>query len=132
MGRITEDETDEDEIICDPDATIRVGHVYLPYTVPRIKRIFKEDFNVELIWCNCWYKCGRSPFYKRRYRLQDIDTGEMICENLTMDDLRCFLAKNDYPLLDEYSAENAMKPKRSKGAVRFLEAVAEIEADLHK
>ena len=94
MDRVNQDA--DDEIIgFDPDIKIKRGYVYMPYAVPRIKRIFKEDFNVELIWCNCYYKCGRSPFYKQRYRLQDIDTGEVICKNLTMDDLRCFLARND-------------------------------------
>ncbi len=117
---------EDDEIVLDPDVKIRRGYVWMPYTVPRIRRIFKEDYNVELIWCNCWYKCGRSPFYKQRYRLQDIDTGREICRDLTMDDLRCFLAKNDYPLYDEKSAVNASKPKRNKGAVRFMQAVEDI------
>ena len=103
---------EDDEIVLDPDVKIRRGYVWMPYTVPRIRRIFKEDYNVELIWCNCWYKCGRSPFYKQRY--------------LSMDDLRCFLAKNDYPLYDEKSAVNASKPKRNKGAVRFMQAVEDI------
>ena len=118
----------DDEIIgFDPDIKIKRGYTYLPYAVPRIKRIFKADFNIELIWCNHWYKCDRSQFYKRRYCLQDIDTGEVICKNLTMDDLRCFLARNDYPLYDEKSAVNTSRPQRNRDAVRFMQAVESIK-----
>ena len=48
MDRVKQDA--DDEIIgFDPDIKIKRGYVYMPYAVPRIKRIFKEDFNVELI-----------------------------------------------------------------------------------
>lgn len=99
----------------------------MPYAVPRIKRILKADFNVELVWCNGGYKCDRSPYYVRRYRLQDINTGKVICEGVTMEQLRGFLAKHDYPLFDEKSVANSSNSKRSMGAVRFLRAVAKAE-----
>lgn len=59
------------------------------------------------------------------YRITD--TGEVVCENLTMDDLRCFLARNDYPLYDEKSAVNTSRPQRNRGAVLFMQAVESIK-----
>lgn len=106
---------------------IKRGYVYMPYAVPRIKRILKVDFNVELVWCNGGYKCDRSPYYVRRYRLQDINTGKVICEGVTMEQLRGFLARRDYPLFDAKSMTNSSKNKRNMNAVRFLRAVANAE-----
>ena len=106
---------------------IKRGYVYMPYAVPRIKRILKADFNVELVWCNGGYKCDRSPYYVRRYRLQNIATGKVICEGVTMEQLRGFLARHDYPLFDEKSMTNSSKNKRNMNAVRFLRAVANAE-----
>lgn len=106
---------------------IKRGYTYMPYAVPRIKRILKADFNVELVWCNGGYKCDRSPYYVRRYRLQDINTGKTICEGVTMEQLRGFLARRDYPLFDAKSMTNSSKNKRNMNAVRFLRAVANAE-----
>lgn len=106
---------------------IKRGYIYMPYAVPRIKRILKVDFNVELVWCNGGYKCDRSPYYVRRYRLQDINTGKVICEGVTMEQLRGFLARRDYPLFDAKSMTNSSKNKRNMNAVRFLRAVANAE-----
>lgn len=126
MDRVNQDA--DDEIIgFDPDIKIKRGYVYMPYTVPRIKRIFKEDFNAELIWCNGGYKADRSPFYVRKYRGQDINTKEVLFEGITMEQIRRFLAKNDYPLFDEKSIVNTAKPKRNMQAVRFLRAVAKMK-----
>lgn len=110
---------------------IKRGFVYMPYTVPRIKRILKADFEVELVWCNGGYKCDRSPYYVRRYRLQDINTGKTICEGVTMEQLRGFLARRDYPLFDAKSMTNSSKNKRNMNAVRFLRAVAKAEKKKH-
>lgn len=106
---------------------IKRGYTYMPYAVPRIKRILKADFNVELVWCNGGYKCDRSPYYVRRYRLQDINTGKTICEGVTMEQLRGFLARRDYPLFDAKSMTNSSRNKRNMNAVRFLRAVANAE-----
>lgn len=110
---------------------IKRGYTYMPYAVPRIKRILKADFNVELVWCNGGYKCDRSPYYVRRYRLQDINTGKTICEGVTMEQLRGFLARRDYPLFDAKSMTNSSKNKRNMNAVRFLRAVAKAEKKKH-
>ena len=123
----------EDEKILDFGSFIGIkrGFVYMPYTVPRIKRILKADFEVELVWCNGGYKCDRSPYYVRRYRLQDINTGKTICEDVTMEQIRGFLARHDYPLFDAKSVANSSKNKRNMNAVRFLRAVANAEKKKH-
>jgi hypothetical protein len=126
MDRVNQD-ADDELIGFDPDIKIKRGYVYMPYTVPRIKRIFKEVFNAELIWCNGGYKADRSPFYVRKYRGQDINTKEVLFEGITMEQIRRFLAKNDYPLFDEKSIVNTAKPKRNMQAVRFLRAVAKMK-----
>lgn len=123
----------EDEEILDFGSFtgIKRGYTYMPYAVPRIKRILKADFNVELVWCNGGYKCDRSPYYVRRYRLQNITTGKAICEGVTMEQIRGFLARHDYPLFDAKSVANGSNSKRNMGAVRFLRAVAKAEKKKH-
>lgn len=101
------------------NAGIKIVHDYLPYTSCRIKRILKEHYGAHLNPIG-GYKCNRVPNYHQHYELVDTATGRVLVKDLTLDTLRCFFARRDFPLEDEYSANH---PKRNLSAEEWLEAV---------
>lgn len=93
---------------------------YKNYTYWRIVEILKDHYNAYLEEIMI-YKGNRIPNYHKRYRIYNIDTKELIAENIYLDDLRRVFAKQDYPKIKPDIEE------RNKGAEAFLEAVKNIK-----
>lgn len=111
---------DDDEIDLAGMTGIR-KYSYLPYSYWRIREILKDHYNAyleEIIW----YKCSRVPNYHQAYKIKNISTGNIIAENVVLDDLRRVFAKQDFPL-----KKTDVIQKRNAGAEYFLETVKHIQ-----
>lgn len=92
---------DNDETIeLDPDIGAHRVYDILPYSHWRVKQILNDYCNAHAV-CIRAYKEGRYPGYKQRYNIYDNDTGELIREDIRLDDLRRVFARNDIPLHEE-------------------------------
>ena len=100
---------------------IHIVHDYLPYTIHRIRRILEQEFDCRLE--NIWqgYKANRREGYREIYKVIQNSDNKIIVEGITLDGLRRFLAKNDFPLYDEKSSCN-ISPRNPK-ADAFLTIV---------
>lgn len=113
---------EDNEIITFESVTgIHIVYNYQPYTIHRIRRILKQDFDCRLE--NVWqgYKANRREGYREIYKVIQNDDNEVIAENIPLDVLRCFFAREDYPLYDEKSSCN--KSPRNQNAAAFSKIV---------
>ena len=105
----------------DPNAGLHRIYDQLPYSFYRLQRILKQHgMRMENIWQG--YKANRRPNYHELYRIIRISDGVIIHTCISLDGLRKFFAKWDFPLEDEYSMHDASS-RRNKGAQAFLDAV---------
>lgn len=114
--------TKNDIITLEPITGIHVIYGgYLPYTIHRIRRILEREFNCRLE--NIWqgYKANRREGYKEIYRVIQNSDNEVIVDGITLDGLRRFLTKENFPLHDEKSSCN--KSPRNQNAAGFLKIV---------
>lgn len=98
-------EAEDDVIIFDENATLTRIYTYQPYSHWRIKEILREHYGAYLQPIG-GYKCNRVPGYRQRYDLMDMETKEVLCENVRLDTFRHIFAKENYPLHKE---ENRQK-----------------------
>lgn len=89
------------------------------YSPQRIKQILLCDYHIVLdhIWTG--YKGNRQRGYVERYNMRNIDTNEIIAENVTLNSIRIQLQAEGYSLHEE------IKP--NQGAITFLEYVESIK-----
>lgn len=108
---------------------VTFGHAYMPYSSWRIKEVFL-NMGIELRPYYTWYKAMR---YRscQSYVLVELYTNEIIGDErgYTLEELRCFLAKNNVPLHSEIPKpkKNYHKNKRRQGCVKFLEVVENLK-----
>lgn len=94
---------------------IVITPVYLPYSHWRVKELFREKYGIAVNAIYGGYKANR---YRDclTYRLTWIDSGEEVVSGINLYQMRCFLAKQRFPLHEP-------KISRNQGCVRFLEAL---------
>lgn len=93
-----DNKNNDDEIIVSSNATLVRTYDYQPYTYGRIEVILREYYNAELI-SNRGYKEGRyNPYYKCHYRIVDLSTKEVLVNDVYLEDLRYFFARQGIPL----------------------------------
>lgn len=73
---------------------------YPPYSHQRIKGVLKE-WGYDMEWMNTGYKVSRIPGYKRKYRITESKTGQVVVEWVDLNSLRLFLAQHNVPLKKE-------------------------------
>lgn len=114
---VNDEKVDDDETVLDPGPiTLSITPETLPYSPATIKNYLKQaGFELE---CVRGYKEGRYPGYKRKYNVIRIETGKVVQRRVTLDDMRCVLARANCPL---------PPPPRHSGAENFLRAVAEVQ-----
>lgn len=117
---IKKDDEDDEIILEDFDLEgFAFTPVYLPYSHWRVKELFREKYGIEVAAIYGGYKANR---YRDclTYRLTWLDTGEEIVSGINLYQMRCFLAKQRFPLREP---ENP----RNQGCVRFLEALENLK-----
>lgn len=141
-GTEPENPGSEEEISFEGVTGIRRAYDFLPYTPARIKRILKEHFQCELE--NIWqgYKANRRPGYHEIYKVVDIKTGKVIVSPVSLDGLRQFLARKDFPLYDEKSTGKRIEldnevillgdNPRNPDAERFMKLLNSMEKENEK
>lgn len=105
---------------------------YKKYSHWRIKQIFLEYYGIELRPYFMWYKAMR---YRtcQQFLLVDMQTNNVIGyeRGYTLEELRYFLSKEDFPLHDDKPISEKRKAQRratrNLNAVRFLEIVDKIQ-----
>ena len=103
-------------------------YLYKNYSYHRIKRILKNEFNVEMVFINQGYKANRKPGYCERYDLVEADTREVVAKFVTLDQCRRVLAYYyDLPEEDEYSAGNTPHERNRREFNKKLEELREKE-----
>lgn len=92
---------------------------HIKYSHQRIKQILLYDYHIALdhIWAG--YKGNRHRGYVERYNMRNIDTNEIIAENVTLNSIRIQLQAEGYSLHEE------VKP--NQGAIAFLEHVESLK-----
>ena len=120
---------DEEEIELGPYTGLHRVYDWLPYTFHRIQRTLKQEYDCrpENIWQG--YKCNRRPGYVEIYRVIQNYDNKVVWDGVSLDTLRAYLAREDYPLHDEKSQCN--QGPRNKGAENFLQAVNRIRDNKH-
>lgn len=103
-------------------------YLYKNYSYHRIKRIFRDSFNIEMVYINQGYKANRRPGYCERYDLVEADTREVVAKYVTLDQCRRVLAYYyDFPEEDEYSAGNTPHERKRREFNKKLEELREME-----
>ena len=108
-------------------------YTYRPYTYHRIKRIFNDYFNIEMVYINQGYKANRRPGFCERYDLVEKDTREVIAKFVSLDQCRRVLAYYyDFPEEDEYSAGMTPHEWKRREFNKKLEELREKERMKHE
>ncbi len=120
------------EFSVDGEIKLHRIYTYRPYTYHRIKRIFNDYFNVEMVYINQGYKANRRPGFCERYDLVEKDTREVIAKFVSLDQCRRVLAYYyDFPEEDEYSAGMTPHEWKRREFNRKLEELREKERMKH-
>lgn len=101
-----EHEDYEEEMSFPIDAQVHRVYDYKRYSFHRINRILKQFYGCKLKKVCQGYKASRKWGYQELYQVVDMRDGEVVCDWVTLEQLRHFLAEQDYPLYDERSAAN--------------------------
>ncbi len=120
------------EFSVDGEIKLHRIYTYRPYTYHRIKRIFNDYFNVEMVYINQGYKANRRPGFCERYDLVEKDTREVIAKFVSLDQCRRVLAYYyNFPEEDEYSAGMTPHEWKRREFNRKLEELREKERMKH-
>lgn len=118
------DEEQHYDIELNGDETLVLKYDWLPYTYNRIEAILRDYYNCELI-DNTGYKEGRyNPYFRKRYRIVELTTREVINVNVYLDDLRHFFANHNIPLHKEDIPVH--KRERNQGAETFINSLMQV------
>ena len=121
------------EFSVDGEVKLHRIYTYRPYTYHRIKRIFNDYFNIEMVYINQGYKANRRPGFCERYDLVEKDTREVIAKFVSLDQCRRVLAYYyDFPEEDEYSAGMTPHEWKRREFNRKLEELREKERLKHE
>ena len=108
-------------------------YLYKNYSYHRIKRIFRDSFNIEMVYINQGYKANRRPGFCERYDLVEADTREVVAKFVTLDQCRRVLAYYyDFPEEDEYSGGNTPHERNRREFNKKLEELKEKEKMNHE
>ena len=108
-------------------------YLYKNYSYHRIKRIFRDNFNIEMVYINQGYKANRRPGFCERYDLVEADTREVVAKFVTLDQCRRVLAYYyDFPEEDEYSTGNTPHERNRREFNKKLEELKEKEKMNHE
>lgn len=121
------------EFSADGEIKLHRVYTYRPYTYHRIKRIFNDYFNIEMVYLNQGYKANRRPGFCERYDLVEKDTREVIAKFVSLDQCRRVLAYYyDFPEEDEYSAGMTPHEWKRREFNKKLEELREKERMKHE